>query len=33
MFELSLFVIGFAVGLLAYSKGYRAQLPFYKEKK
>tara|TARA_R110000824_G_scaffold278202_5_gene466354 strand:- start:470 stop:574 length:105 start_codon:yes stop_codon:yes gene_type:complete len=34
MIELfSCFAIGFIIGLFAYTKGYRAQSPFYKENK
>ena len=31
MYELLFFCAGCVIGLFAYSKGYRAQLPFYKE--
>tara|TARA_R110002110_G_scaffold205095_1_gene417389 strand:- start:704 stop:805 length:102 start_codon:yes stop_codon:yes gene_type:complete len=33
MIYLSIFVVGMALGFYAYELGFRAQLPFYKEKK
>jgi hypothetical protein len=33
MIYLSCLIVGFCAGIYAYSKGYRAQNPFYKEAK